>query len=86
MCFNADFISLSTSLLQAIPMKLGDVKRASASNGTDGLRQLIGRRKIELKMWKKQEFDLAHIVLVEAFVEGKSASVALADKGLVELQ
>lgn len=72
--------------MQAIPMKLGDVKRVSPLTGPEALRNFIGRRKIELKMWKKQEFDAAHIVLVEAFVDGKSASAFLAERGLAELQ
>ena len=67
-------------------MKLGDVKRVSPLTGPEALRNFIGRRKIELKMWKKQEFDAAHIVLVEAFVDGKSASAFLAERGLAELQ
>ena len=67
-------------------MKLGDVKRVSPSPGSDALRRFIGRKKIELKMWKKQEFDAAHIVLVEAFVDGISASALLAETGLAELQ
>ena len=66
-------------------MKLGDVKRVSAVGGSDALHKTIGRRQIELKMWRKQEFDFAHIVLVEAFIDGKSVSSSLAEKGIVDL-
>ena len=66
-------------------MKLGDVKRVSPVNGPEALSKFIGRRKIDLRMWKKQEFDAAHIVLVEAFVDGKPASAYLQERGLAEL-
>ena len=37
-------------------------------------------------MYKQQDFNEAHVIMVEAFLDGISASKFLLERGVVELQ